>query len=83
MKHVTMLGAVALLLTFVGLSVFAQSPVSDGLSASGVLGQAGFTTNAGGATSTGMTNAFGVAIDPTTGKLFVADRNNSRVLRFS
>jgi sugar lactone lactonase YvrE len=30
-----------------------------------------------------MSNAFGVAIDPTTGKLFVADRNNSRVLRFS
>jgi streptogramin lyase len=30
-----------------------------------------------------MNNVFGVAVDPTTGKLFVADRNNNRVLRFS
>jgi DNA-binding beta-propeller fold protein YncE len=30
-----------------------------------------------------MSSVFGVAVDPTTGKLFAADRNNNRVLRFS
>ncbi|MDP1721570.1 MAG: NHL repeat-containing protein, partial [Candidatus Gottesmanbacteria bacterium] len=53
------------------------------MAASGVLGQADFVTATTGATASTMNNAFGVAVDPTTGKLFVADRNNSRVLRFS
>jgi DNA-binding beta-propeller fold protein YncE len=51
--------------------------------AAGVLGQSGFITSASGKGATGMNNAFGVAVDPTTGKLFVADRNNNRVLRFT
>jgi DNA-binding beta-propeller fold protein YncE len=51
--------------------------------ASGVLGQLDFVTRTTGKTASTMNNVFGVAVDPTTGKLFVADRNNNRVLRFS
>jgi sugar lactone lactonase YvrE len=67
----------------ISLSLFAQAPLSDNMSASGALGQADLVTGTAGSTSTTMSNAFGVAVDPTTGKLFVADRNNNRVLRFS
>ncbi len=56
---------------------------TDNLAASGVLGQTDLVTRTTGNTSSTMNNAFGVAVDPTTGKLFVADRNNNRVLRFS
>lgn len=52
--------------------------------ASSVLGQTDFTTTAG---ASGLPNRFntpeGVAYDPVTGKVFVADFSNSRVLRFS
>jgi DNA-binding beta-propeller fold protein YncE len=40
-------------------------------------------TATAGASSTMLNWATGVAVDPTTGKLFVADYNNSRVLRFA
>ena len=49
----------------------------------GVLGQADLVSRVTGKTASSMNNAFGVAVDPATGKLFVADRNNNRVLRFS
>ncbi len=49
----------------------------------GVLGQVDLVSRVTGKTASSMNNAFGVAVDPATGKLFVADRNNNRVLRFS
>jgi DNA-binding beta-propeller fold protein YncE len=67
----------------ISLSLYAQAPISDNMPAVGVLGQTNFVSSAGGTTSSTLNNPFGVAIDPTTGKLFVADRNNSRVLRYS
>ena len=51
--------------------------------ASLVLGQPGFTTNAAATTQSGMRTPFSVAVDPTTGKVFVADQINQRVLRFA
>ncbi len=74
---------VTVLLAALCLPVFGQAPLSDNLAASGVLGQVDLVTRTTGRTGRTMNNAFGVAIDPTTGKLFVADRNNNRVLRFS
>jgi DNA-binding beta-propeller fold protein YncE len=82
-NHRKRLVAVLLFLAAACLSVFAQAPLTDNMPAGGVLGQADFVTRTTGKTSSTMNNAFGVAIDPTTGKLFVADRNNNRVLRFS
>ncbi len=48
-----------------------------------VLGQPGFTTNTAAITQTGMRVPVSVAVDPTTGKVFVADQINQRVLRFA
>lgn len=48
-----------------------------------VLGAADFdTAGSATATATGMFNPLGVAIDPTSGAVFVADTNHHRVLRF-
>ena len=47
-----------------------------------VLGQPNFTSNAPATTPSGMRAPFSVAVDPTTGKVFVADQENQRVLRF-
>jgi sugar lactone lactonase YvrE len=53
--------------------------------ANGVLGTTDFITNTNYAapSTTTLAEPFCVAIDPTTGKLFVADRDNRRVLRWS
>ena len=56
---------------------------NDGAAADGVLGQADFTSNASTVTANRLHLPDGVAVDPTTGKVFVADSNNSRVLRFA
>jgi len=51
------------------------------------LGQANFTSgvaNRGGSLAANtLNNPRGVAVDPTTGKVFVVDRSNHRVLRFA
>jgi DNA-binding beta-propeller fold protein YncE len=52
-------------------------------SATLVLGQPDFTSNAIATTQTGMDQPYGVRVDPTTGKVFVADSSNHRVLRFA
>ena len=82
-NHNKRLCAAVFLMAALCLSAFAQAPLTNTMPASGVLGQVDFVTRTTGKTSSTMNNAFGVAIDPTTGKLFVADRNNNRVLRFS
>jgi sugar lactone lactonase YvrE len=51
--------------------------------ASLVLGQPNFTSGASGLSPTQVNFPEGVAVDPTTGKVFIADRGNNRVLRFA
>jgi len=51
--------------------------------ANGVLGQLNFTSGLSGTTSSNLNAPSGVAVDPTTGKLFVVDRYNNRILRWS
>ena len=65
------------------VSAYGQLPLSNNMPASGVLGQLDFTTSAFGTTSSTLQAPSGVAVDPTTGKLFVVDRYNNRVLRWS
>ena len=50
-----------------------------------VIGQPNFTAYASSPTPTAanLSGARGVAVDPTTGKVFVADSSNNRVLRFA
>ncbi|MEN9938161.1 MAG: hypothetical protein RLZZ387_4740 [Chloroflexota bacterium] len=63
-----------------------QGAFMNGQSASLVLGQPDFTT---GAATTGRCSAYtiinpsGIAVDSTTGKVFVVDSGNHRVLRFA
>lgn len=63
------------------------APLATDMSASRVFGQGGdFTTNGpnqGGRSATSMSVPVGVAIDPITGNLFVADSGNSRILEFA
>jgi sugar lactone lactonase YvrE len=66
-----------------GAMLHAASIVSN-QSADTVLGQPDFTTYLAGTPSASrMTAPYGVAVDPTTGKIFVCDFNNNRVLRYS
>jgi predicted esterase/DNA-binding beta-propeller fold protein YncE len=64
-------------------AVSAQSPLFNNMPAGGVLGQMNFTANLSGAGASSLNSPAGVAVDPTTGKLFVADRYNNRILRWS
>lgn len=73
----------ALLFSVCTFSLFAQSPLINNMPATGVLGQSNFTANASGVSSNSLNSPSGVAVDPTTGKLFVVDRYNNRVLRWS
>lgn len=67
----------------VGTFLYAQSPLFNNMPANGVLGQSSFTANQSGTTSTTLNSPSGIAVDPTSGKLFVVDRYNNRVLRWS
>lgn len=49
----------------------------------GVLGQTSFTTRVAAVTESNLSSPTSVAVDPTTGKVFVVDRGNHRVLRWS
>lgn len=57
--------------------------ITNGMAATLVLGQPNFTSLAGVTTQTGMNSPNGAAVDPTTGKVFVAETANNRILRFA
>jgi sugar lactone lactonase YvrE len=56
---------------------------ANGANADGVLGQPNFTSNSFAATQNGMYNPSGVAGDNSTGRLYVADYTNNRILVFN
>ncbi|HEY8898998.1 MAG TPA: NHL repeat-containing protein [Chthoniobacterales bacterium] len=64
-------------------SLHAYTRIATNQAADVVLGQSSFTASALGTTATGMNNPRAIAVDPTTGKVYVADYQNNRVLRFS
>lgn len=57
--------------------------VTDTPDAAAVLGQADFVTRTSGSGATKFNGPSAVAIDPVSGKFFVSDRANHRVLRFA
>jgi DNA-binding beta-propeller fold protein YncE len=80
MKPVALLIATVSALLVSGLQ--AQFPVSP--SADLVLGQANFTSNTlGGASQSSMDAPSGVAVDPVTGKVFVSQSGQNRILRYA
>ncbi len=64
----------------------AHSILTNMPSADGVLGQANFTSNlanrGGSAAANTLSTAIGLEVHPTNGTLWVADRDNARVLRY-
>ncbi len=72
--------AAILLLVTPALAYFAPS---NGQAATLVLGQPNFTSSAYATTQTGMHDPYAVAVDPLTQKVFVAEYDNNRVLRFA
>ncbi|MBP6866390.1 MAG: peptidoglycan-binding protein [Candidatus Pacebacteria bacterium] len=60
--------------------VYDTTSITNGEAAVNVLGQALFTTNNGGTTSTSMYYPRAVTVDTTNNRLFVSDYNNSRVM---
>ena len=75
------LRVVICLLSLTGLAHAAQFYTYQ--NAASVLGQSSFTAATTGNTATRTSSPRGLAVDPATGKLFVADRDNNRVLRYS
>ncbi|HEY1037426.1 MAG TPA: peptidoglycan-binding protein [Candidatus Paceibacterota bacterium] len=57
--------------------------IANGMDASYVLGQAGFTTAAAATTQSGMSGVRGAFFDDTRDILYVADYSNSRIVTFS
>lgn len=85
MRKCFILFTVLLLLAVISSQANAQVPLATNMPAAGVLGTTDFVTNTNYAAPSNITfsEPAGVAVDPTTGKLFVADRDNRRVLRWS
>lgn len=73
--------------THVAPVTYAAGAWANGQTATVVLGQNNFTSTIPGTTDSTMRCPFGVTIDPTTGKVFVAESDcgtgNNRILRFS
>jgi DNA-binding beta-propeller fold protein YncE len=80
-KSVFILGLMLLLTT----PVYAYFAPSNGQAATLVLGQPNFTSSTAHLTQSGMhfAQSAGVAVDPTTHKVFVSDSQNNRILRFA
>lgn len=63
-------------------ATFAQAQYSNGQNAYILWGQPTFSSAAAGTTNSTFTSPTDFAIDPTTGKFFVVDSGNNRILRF-
>ena len=77
----TSLAVAVLAVLLPSAAALAQIPTNP--PAASVLGQPDFVSKAAGVSATALSGPNGVAVDPTTGKLFVGDRTNHRVLRFA
>jgi len=72
-----------LCLAFAG-QVFGAKVIPNNAAANLVLGQSDFVTSAAGspASSFSLTSPTGVVVDPMTGKVFVCEQSNHRILRY-
>ncbi|MBI5933760.1 MAG: NHL repeat-containing protein [Chloroflexi bacterium] len=82
-KIVTVLLIFVLTVFLPARAALASFTPSNGQPAHLVLGQPNFTSKTQGTSATAMFAPGGVAVDPTTGKVFVGDSMNYRILRFA
>jgi sugar lactone lactonase YvrE len=82
--HLSFIAALVAVLALGAASVAnAIGPWTNGQAATLVLGQPDFTTDTSDTTASTMHHPTDVAVDPATGKVFVAEQGNNRVLRFA
>ncbi len=62
---------------------YPKASLATGMAATMVYGQANFTTGTGSTTRTTMSTPWGVDVDSTSGRLFVTDAGNNRLLEFN
>jgi DNA-binding beta-propeller fold protein YncE len=62
--------------------VFNTATISNGMSAAHVLGQANFTSSGSATSQTGFNGPAGILFAPETGRLYVVEENNHRVIIF-
>ncbi|MCK9282067.1 MAG: GDSL-type esterase/lipase family protein [Melioribacteraceae bacterium] len=74
---------ILLAILFLMVTIPVTGQVKDYQEASGVLGQTDFVSKVAGTSATTLNGPNGVGIDPVTGKIFVVDRSNHRILRWS
>ena len=82
MKHHQLPALAALAVLILAIPTPSRAQFTNGQPADLVLFQSTFTTNQSGTSARRAFIPSGIAIDPTTGKLFVADHGNARILRF-
>jgi sugar lactone lactonase YvrE len=82
LRRIVVSMATLLFLMLLVVTAFALT-LTNFQAASLVLGQPNFTSGGAGLSATRMSFPQKAAVDPTTGKVFVTERNNHRVLRFA
>jgi sugar lactone lactonase YvrE len=80
MKNIT---AIILITAAAYSGVSFARTIPNHASATLVLGQSDFSSSQPGSSATELDSPAGVAMDPSTGKIFVADTSNHRVLRYA
>ncbi|MCU0493115.1 MAG: NHL repeat-containing protein [Chloroflexaceae bacterium] len=76
-------GLLLLALALCAMQLPGAAAMTNGQPANLVLGQPDFTSNGSGTSQTQFNSPSGIAVDPLSGKVFVADQENNRVLRFA
>ena len=61
----------------------ATSTIASGENASSVIGQTDFATPTANTSQNGLTTPYGLALNPSTERLFVSDQGNNRILYFN
>lgn len=82
-SSVIFLSALTLVILFLTSHTGAEEPWTNGLAATYVIGQPDFSSKASGTDDTSFWSPRDVAVDSVHLKLYVADSQNNRVLRFS
>ena len=78
-RHLTCTAALICAAGIIFLPASARAQFSNGQNAAQVIGQVNFTDSG----MNPLDNPRGIAIDPVTGKLFVGDQTNNRVVRYA
>lgn len=78
-----LIGIAVFLAVLLGAPCVARAAWTNGQAATLVLGQSDFTSSEFATTQSGFWGAIAVCVDKSSGKAFVADYSNNRILRFS